>query len=79
MAFYVNEDKPDKLATVHQNQGPCRVPQPKQAKDGRWHGPFDSKDESLQSHDYQSWLQSIWVIQAQTAAGSVGLLLPTRS
>ena len=47
MAFYVNEDKPDNLATVHQNQGPCHVPQPKQAKDGRWHGPFDSKDESL--------------------------------
>ena len=58
MAFYVNEDKPDNLATVHQIQGPCRVPQPKQAKDGRWHGPFDSKGESLrvarETHPVQS-------------------------
>ena len=47
MLFCVNEDKPDNLATVHQNEGPCRVPQTKQEKDGRWHGPFGCKDKSL--------------------------------
>ena len=47
MAFYANEDKPDNLATVHQNEGPCRVPQAKRETDGRWHGPFDSNDEAL--------------------------------
>ena len=46
-AFYVNDDKPDNLATVHQDQGPCRVPQPKKGADGRWHGPFDSRGEAL--------------------------------
>ena len=47
MTYWVNEDKPDNLATVHRNKGPCRVPQHKRETDGRWHGPFDSKDESL--------------------------------
>ena len=31
-----------------------------------------SADYSQQSHDYQSWLQSIWVIQAQVAAIDAG-------
>ena len=47
MPYDVNEDKPDNLATVHKNGGLCRVRQPKQEKDGRWHGPFESKYESL--------------------------------
>ena len=47
MAYYVNEDKPDNFATVHQNQGPCRVPRRKQEADGKWHGPFGSKGEAL--------------------------------
>ena len=47
MAFYVNEDKPDNLATVHRNDGRCRVPQAKREADGQWHGPFDSKEEAL--------------------------------
>ena len=47
MAFYVNEDKPDNLATVHQNDGPCRVPQAKREADGQWYGPFDSKEEAM--------------------------------
>ena len=34
MAFYVTEDKPDNFATVHRNDGPCPVPQPKQEADG---------------------------------------------
>ena len=47
MVFYVNEDKPDNLATMHQEGGSCRVPQAKQEADGRWHGPFASKYEAL--------------------------------
>ena len=33
-----------------------------------------SAEYSQQSHDYQSWLQSIWVIQVQTCLGGVRYL-----
>ena len=46
-AFYINEDKPTNLATLHQNGGPCAVPRRKRAKDGQWHGPFRSKEGAL--------------------------------
>ncbi len=46
-AFYVNEDRPTRSATVHQAGGPCPVPQRKRARDGQWHGPFRSKEGAL--------------------------------
>ncbi len=46
-AFYVNEDKPTRSATVHQAGGLCRVPQRKRARDGQWHGPCRSKEGAL--------------------------------
>ena len=46
-AFYVDEDRPARLATVHQTGGPCQVPQRKRARDGQWHGPFRLKEGAL--------------------------------
>ncbi len=46
-AFYVNEDRPTRSATVHQTGGPCRVPQRKRARDGQWHGPSRLKKGAL--------------------------------
>ena len=44
MAFWVNEDKPLNKATVHRDDCSSGVPRRKLERDGRWHGPFDSKD-----------------------------------
>ncbi len=46
-SYYVNEDKPTNRAIVHRDDGPCEVPRPKLERDGKWHGPFDTKDEAL--------------------------------
>ncbi len=46
MKYWVNEDKPDRKATVHKDSCPHGVNLPKNAKDGRWHGPFDTKEEA---------------------------------
>ncbi len=46
-AFYVNEDRPTRLATVHQAGGPCPVPQRKRARDGQWHRPFRLREGAL--------------------------------
>ena len=47
MPFYVNEDKPTNLVTIHRTGGPCRVPQVKREADGRWYGPYSSKEAAL--------------------------------
>ena len=47
MALYVNEDRPENTATVHRTEGSCRGPRSKQKRDGRWHGPLDTKAEAL--------------------------------
>ena len=46
-AFWVNEDKPDNRALVHRSGGPCAPPRAKNAEDGQWHGPFESKEEAV--------------------------------
>ncbi|MCY4640060.1 MAG: hypothetical protein OXC94_06940 [Chloroflexi bacterium] len=46
-AFYINEDRLTRSATVHQAGGPCQVPQRKRARDGQWHGPFRRKEGAL--------------------------------
>ncbi len=47
MAFYVNEDRPTSKAIIHQDNNRCQVPREKQPQDGRWHGPFSTKDEAI--------------------------------
>ena len=46
MAFYVTEDKPDNFATVHRNDGPYPVPQPKpeSTEGGPWGQPLKKRE-----------------------------------
>ena len=47
MAYYVNEDKPTSKTIIHRDDDCCEVPREKQLQDGRWHGPFNTKDETM--------------------------------
>ena len=47
MAFWVNQDNPTSKAIVHRDDASCEVPRSKQESGGKWHGPYDSKEEAL--------------------------------
>ena len=49
MAYHVNEDKPTNKATVH-TVGCSHTPkQVKKPQNGKWHGPFNTKGEALET------------------------------
>ena len=47
MAFYVNEDRPTRRATLHRDDCFTQVPRPKLRRDGHWHGPIDSIADAI--------------------------------
>ena len=47
LSFYVNEDRPTNRATVHVKVCPWAQVRTKKPGDGRWHGPFPTTGEAL--------------------------------
>ena len=52
MSFYVNEDRPTNLATVHRNVSIMAQDRVKNPRDGRWYGPFPTADEALEAAEH---------------------------